>query len=157
MITSKQALAHYGDPKLEKGMVLFDVPTHLEIGVIPKKVYCNKDLVKPLTQAFTNLIERKLVGELKTWDGCFNNRPIRGFEKKFAAAVKANNMDLAASYLSLHSWGLAIDVNAAWNGLGKEPQLSPAFVKCFTDAGFTWGGTFKRKDGMHMELAELPK
>jgi hypothetical protein len=146
MITSKQALARYGDPKLEKGMVLFDVPTHLEIGVIPKKVYCNKDLVKPLTQAFTNLIERKLVGELKTWDGCFNNRPIRGFEKK-----------LAASYLSLHSWGLAIDVNAAWNGLGKGPQLSPAFVKCFTDAGFTWGGTFKRKDGMHMELAELPK
>jgi hypothetical protein len=157
MITSKQVLDRYGDPKLEKGMVLFDVPTHLEIGVIPKKVYCNKDLVKPLTQAFTNLIERKLVGELKTWDGCFNNRPIRGFEKKFAAAVKANNMDLIALYLSLHSWGLAIDVNAAWNGLGKEPRLSPAFVKCFTDAGFDWGGNFKRKDGMHMQLAELPK
>jgi hypothetical protein len=139
MITSKQALDRYGDPKLEKGMVLFDVPTHLEIGVIPKKVYCNKDLVKPLTQAFTNLIERKLVGELKTWDGCFNIRKIRGGQS-----------------MSLHSWGLAIDVNAAWNGLGKEPQLSPAFVKCFTDAGFDWGGTFKRKDGMHFELAKLP-
>ena len=140
MITSKQALERYGDPKLEKGMVLFDVPTHLEIGVIPKKVYCNKDLVKPLTQAFTNLIERKLVGELKTWDGCFQIRKIRG----------------SSSTMSLHSWGLAIDLNAAWNGLGKEPQLSPAFVKCFTDADFTWGGNFKRKDGMHMQLAKLP-
>jgi hypothetical protein len=156
MITSQQALERYGDPKLEKGMVLFDVPTHLEIGVIPKKVYCNKDLVKPLTQAFTNLIERKLVGELKTWDGCFNNRPIRGFERHFESAVMAKNMGLAASYLSLHSWGLAIDVNATWNGLGKEPQLSKEFVKCFTDAGFYWGGNFSRKDGMHFQLAKLP-
>jgi hypothetical protein len=57
MITSKQALERYGDSKLEKGMVLFNVPTHLEIGVIPNKVYCDKDLVKPLTQAFTALIE----------------------------------------------------------------------------------------------------
>ena len=139
MITSKQAHLHYGDPKLEKGMVLFDVPTHLEIGVIPKKVYCNKDLVKPLTQAFTNLIERKLVGELKTWDGCFSIRKIRGGQS-----------------MSLHSWGLAIDVNAAWNGLGKEPQLSSGFVKCFTDSGFDWGGNFSRKDGMHFQLAKLP-
>jgi hypothetical protein len=139
MITSKQALDRYCDPTLEKSMVLFDVPTHLEIGVIPKKVYCNKDLVKPLTQAFTNLIERKLVGELKTWDGCFSIRNTRG-----------------ASNPSLHSWGLAIDVNAAWNGLGKEPQLSSGFVKCFTDAGFDWGGNFSRKDGMHFQLAKLP-
>ena len=139
MITSKQALARYGDPKLEEGMVLFDVPTHLEIGVIPKKVYCNKDLVKPLTQAFTNLIERKLVGELKTWDGCFSIRKVRGGQS-----------------MSLHSWGLAIDVNASWNGLGKEPQLSSEFVKCFIDAGFDWGGNFSRKDGMHFQLAKLP-
>jgi hypothetical protein len=139
MITSKQALEHYGDPKLEKSMVLFDVSTHLEIGAIPKKIYCNKDLVKPLTLAFTNLIERKLVGELKTWDGCFSIRKVRGGQS-----------------MSLHSWGLAIDLNAAWNGLGKEPQLSSEFVKCFTDAGFDWGGNFSRKDGMHLQLAKLP-
>jgi hypothetical protein len=139
MITSKQALERYGDPKLEKSMVLFDVPTHLEIGVIPKKVYCNKDLVKPLTQAFTNLIERKLVGELKTWDGCFNIRNTRG-----------------ASNPSLHSWGLAIDVNAAWNGLSTKGNLTPQFVACFIDAGFDWGGNFSRLDPMHFQLAKLP-
>jgi hypothetical protein len=57
--------------------------------------------------------------------------------------------------MSLHSWGIAIDVNAAWNGLGKEPTLTPEFVKCFTDAGFDWGGTWKRKDGMHFQLSNI--
>jgi hypothetical protein len=139
MITGKQALARYGSPLHEKGMVLWDVPTELEIGVIPKKIYCNRDLVKPLEQAFRNLITRGFIKELKTWDGCFNIRPIRG-----------------ASAPSLHSWGLAIDVNAAWNRLGQTPTLSAGFVKCFTDAGFDWGGEFGRVDGMHFQLADWP-
>lgn len=139
MVTSAQALKKYGDPTLERGMVLWDVPRELEIGIIPKRIYCNKDLVKPLEQAFKNLIQRNKVSELKTWDGCFNIRKKRGLAS-----------------MSLHSWGLAIDVNAAWNGLGKEPQLSSDFVKCFTDAGFNWGGNFKsRVDGMHFELKSI--
>lgn len=138
MVTSAQALKKYGDPTLEKSIVVWDVPTALEIGVIPKKIYCNKDMIKPLEQAFKNLIDRGFVKELKTWDGCFNIRKKRGLTS-----------------MSLHSWGIAIDVNAAWNGLGKTPTLSAGFVKCFTDAGFYWGGNFKRKDGMHFELNEI--
>lgn len=138
MVTSQQALKKYGDPTLEKGMVVWDVPSNLEIGVIPKKIYCNRDLVKPLEQAFKNLIDRGFVVELKTWDGCFNIRKKRGL-----------------SSMSLHSWGLAIDVNAAWNGLGKEPTLSAGFVKCFTDAGFDWGGVWTRKDGMHFQISKI--
>jgi hypothetical protein len=57
--------------------------------------------------------------------------------------------------MSLHSWGIAVDVNAFSNGLGKEPTLSAGFVKCFTDAGFDWGGVWKRKDGMHFQLAKI--
>jgi hypothetical protein len=140
MITSKQALARYGSPVHEAGMVIWDVPAELEIGVIPKRIYCNRDLVLPLTRAFTNLIERKYVRELVTWDGCFNIRQKRN-----------------GTSASLHSWGLAIDVNAAWNQLGKKPQLTPGFVKCFTDAGFEWGGDWDMPDGMHMQLAEFPK
>jgi hypothetical protein len=34
-------------------------------------------------------------------------------------------------------------------------KLSPGFVKCFTDNGFEWGGTWKRKDPMHFQLAEI--
>ena len=138
MVTSAQCLKKYGDPTLERNMILWDVPAELEIGVIPKKLYCNKDLVAPLTQAFKNLIATGFVKELKTWDGCFNIRKKRGLTS-----------------MSLHSWGIAIDVNAAWNGLGKTPVLSAGFVKCFTDAGFDWGGTWTRKDGMHFQLAKI--
>jgi hypothetical protein len=138
MVTSAQCLKKWGNPTLERNMVLWDVPQHLEIGVIPKKIYCNKEMIGPLMQAFTYLIDRGYIKELKTWDGCFNIRKKRGLTS-----------------MSLHSWGAAIDVNAAWNGLNKTPTLSPGFVKCFTDAGFDWGGTWTRKDGMHFQLAKI--
>jgi hypothetical protein len=138
MVTSAQCLKKYGDPTKESSMILWDIPAELEVGVIPKRLYCNKDMVAPLTQAFKNLIATGFVKELKTWDGCFNIRKMRGLTS-----------------MSLHSWGIAIDVNAAWNGLGKTPVLSAGFVKCFTDAGFDWGGTWTRKDGMHFQLAKI--
>jgi len=138
MTTPAMCLKKYGTPEKEANMTLWDVPFELEIGVIPKKIYCNKDMVKPLTEAFMNLIATGHVNELKTWDGCFNIRKQRGAKSQ-----------------SLHSWGVAIDVNAAWNGLNKVPQLSAGFVKCFTDAGFDWGGNWKRLDGMHFQLSEI--
>ena len=138
MVTSAQCLKKYGDPIKENNMVVWDIPTNLEMGVIPKKLYCNKDLITPLSNAIQKLIITGKISELKTWDGCFNIRNKRGL-----------------SSMSLHSWGIAIDVNAAWNGLGKEPTLSPEFVKCFTDCGFDWGGTWTRKDGMHFQLAKI--
>lgn len=139
MLTAALCQKKYGDPETEKFMVVWDVPTELEIGVIPKKLYCNRDLVKPLEQAFRNLIKTGFVKELKTWDGCFNIRKKRG-----------------AATPSLHSWGVAIDLNAAWNGFGKPPTLSAGFVKCFTDAGFDWGGSWTKADGMHFQLKTLP-
>lgn len=141
MLTSKECLAYFGDPVTNeaKHMVMWDVPPHLEVGTIPKRLYCNRFMVEPLSKAFKNLIDRGLVKELVTWDGCFNIRNKRG-----------------AATSSLHSWGVAIDVNAAWNGFGKPPKLSAAFVKCFTDAGFDWGGTWTKPDGMHFQLKALP-
>jgi len=138
MVTSAQCLKKYGAPELEANMILWDVPTEIETGVIPNKLYCNKDMVAPLTAAFTNLITRKLVDELKTFDGCFNIRKKRGLTS-----------------MSLHSWGIAVDINAFENGLGQTPKLSGGFVKCFTDAGFDWGGLWKRLDGMHFQLKTI--
>ena len=139
MVTSKQALAKYGDPNLQRAMTMWDVPGYMEIGVIPKRIYCNRDMIEPLSKAFHNLIQTGHVSELKTWDGCFNIRKKRGL-----------------SSMSLHSWGIAIDVNAFENQLNQTPKLSPGFVKCFTDAGFDWGGVWKsRPDGMHFQLKSI--
>lgn len=138
MITSANCQAKYGSPETEKFMVLWDVPAELEIGTLPNKLYCNRDMVAPLTQAFKNIIERGLVDEVKTWDGCFNIRNKRQGVSR-----------------SLHSWGIAIDINASWNGFGKQPTMSKELVACFEDAGFDWGGRWSKPDGMHFQLRSI--
>ena len=140
MITSKDCFAKYGDPSANERrfMIVWDVPTALEHGSIPKRIYCNKDLIPLLEKAFKNVNDRGISAQIKTWDGCFNIRRKRG-----------------AASMSLHSWGLAIDINAAWNGFGKKPTMSPELVKCFIDAGLDWGGVWKRADGMHFQIAKL--
>ena len=138
MLTASDCLKEFGDPVKENEMVLWDVPSQLEIGVIPKRIYCNKRMVKPLEAAFRRLIQTGCVAELKTWDGCFNIRSKRR----------------GTSY-SLHSWGVAIDVNAAWNPMGKPGTLSKEFVECFKESGFDWGGDWNVPDPMHFQLKEL--
>jgi hypothetical protein len=138
MITAQQCQKKYGQPELQLAMTLWDVPEALEVGVIPKRIYCNRDLIGPLSVALGNLIKAGQVAKLRTWDGCFNIRKKRGLTSP-----------------SLHSWGVAIDINAAWNPFGGNPTMKPEFVKCFTDAGFDWGGNWQKKDGMHFQLAKI--
>lgn len=139
MLTSAQCQAKYGTPSdSNPHMIMWDVPRYLEVGVIPKTLFCNKDLVIPLTKAIQDLIRTGCIRQLKTWDGCFNIRKKRG-----------------GSSMSLHSWGVAIDVNAYANCFGCKPTLSAQFVKCFTDNGFDWGGTWRKPDGMHFQLKTI--
>lgn len=150
-MTSKQALKKYGDPFLlqtqQKTMTTWQVPSKLleafahvrfsAVGTIgfPKKIFCNNDFKPLLEKALNNVVDRGLAKEMKTWDGCFVIRSKRGL-----------------SSLSMHSWGLAVDINAFENQLNQKPNISPQFVKCFTDAGLEWGGNWKRLDAMHYEM-----
>jgi hypothetical protein len=143
MVTAKDCLVVFGEPNVQmeyKHMVVLQVPGILQekMKCLPSRIYCNRALKAPLLRALTNLVNEGVYTELKSWGGCFNVRKMRG----------GNSM-------SLHSWGIAIDVNADTNALGAEPTLSPCFVDCFTREGFEWGGTWKRKDGMHFQLASL--
>lgn len=139
MVTVSDCLNKYGVPRsTSPHLTIWQVDDVCLRGAVPRRIYCNKDLVKPLRQAFCNLVARGFVDELKTWDGCFNIRQVRG-----------------GTSWSLHSWGIAVDLNAAWNQLGKAPTLTDGFVKCFTDAGFDWGGKWKRPDGMHFQLSRI--
>nr|QMP83660.1 MAG: hypothetical protein [Caudoviricetes sp.] len=140
LVNSADCWKKYGNPFKERWMTLWTVPNYLQIGPIPKKIYCNKDMIIPLTNAFENILERGLKDQVKTWDGCFNIRAKRG-----------------AKSMSLHSWGIAIDINAAWNRFGKKPTMSIELVNCFADAGFSWGGYWQPKywDGMHFQLEKI--
>jgi len=154
MVTSQQALKKYGDPNLtttqSKHFELWIVEDEIRqafnhvrfsaLGTIgfPKKIFINKDFKPVLKQALQNLIDRGFSTELKTWDGVFIIRTKRGLNS-----------------LSLHSFALAVDVNASENQLHQTPKLSAGFVKCFTDAGCDWGGTWTRKDGMHFQLSKI--
>lgn len=140
MVTSSACLKKYGHPtNPSPWLVVWNVPDNLCRGKIPKRIYCNTDLIAPISLAFHNLIERGFVSELKTWDGCFNIRP----------------MVVGSGNYSLHSWGVAIDVNAKDNPYNGPVSLSDGFVRCFTEAGFDWGGNFQRKDGMHFQIAKI--
>ena len=66
--------------------------------------------------------------------------------------------------LSAHAYGVAIDLNARWNGYGVKPAPRGApgslveLVDIFAAHGFAWGGHFRPAryaDGMHFELARL--
>lgn len=137
MLTSQECFSRYGDPVKEKSLVVWHVPVELVKGLIPKKIYCNRDMVGPLERAFRNIIERDLVYAFHTFDGCFCIRSKRN-----------------GGSMSLHSWGVAVDVNARTNPMGKPSTQVKSFVQCFKDAGFDWGGDWHGAsiDPMHFQL-----
>ena len=138
MLTSKQCLEKCGDPRLELEMQLWRVPAELQIGKIPRRVYCNRRMIAPLEKALREIVEQDLAGLIESWDGCFSLRKKRGGDS-----------------WSLHAFGLAIDVNAETNRMGQTPTMDSRIVEIFENAGFSWGGRWAVPDGMHFQLAEL--
>ena len=101
---------------------------------------------KQLAGLFAAWADAGLLPLVKTWDGSFNARFIRG----------------SRTALSNHSWGSAFDINYQWNRLGRQPALrgQPGSVRALVPIahqfGFYWGGHFAhRSDGMHFEIAQL--
>lgn len=152
-MTSKEAQKKYGIPGgsnegkyMEVWMVpqdILDEFPHVFFSAaggtgFPKKIYINKDFKPFVERGLRNVIERGLTEELKTWDGCYIVRSKR----------------LSTSY-SMHSWGLAIDVNASENRQGTQGSMSKEFAQCFIDAGCEWGGNWEPlriKDPMHIQI-----
>lgn len=98
--------------------------------------YCHKLLVLVFQKVFEEIALEGLVDEIKTFDGCFNIRKIRG----------------SSTTMSLHSWAIAIDLNYKGNELGNpKPEMDHRVIAVFEKHGFYWGGNFKRRDGMHFE------
>ena len=150
MLTREACVERYGPidlaslhwPDADKWIKMFEVPKGafpnwkvLNSNIPVTHIACNTDIHKPLNDALTNLINRGLQDQLKTFDGCFNIRLVREGKE-----------------LSVHSWGLAIDINAATNKLGWHGDLSPQLVSAFAESGWDWGGNFSRLDPMHLSF-----
>jgi hypothetical protein len=101
-------------------------------------VTCHRALIAPLRRALARL-QRDGLGRLVDagdYAGCYAPRRIPG-----------------SGSLSLHAWGLAVDLNASRNPQGSEPMQDRRLVRAFEREGFTWGGRWPTApDGMHFEL-----
>lgn len=155
MSTTTKLIAKYGNPLInqkafeQKHMALctYTPKIKLALPILGASVYCNKDMIKPLTNVLEALIDKELAKEIKTNDQCFCVRSIRGSQD-----------------ISVHSWGMAIDFNVNDNPLGMTKQqakakgLTPfteAFDQVWRDHGFVCGIDFTRKDGMHYEYTKF--
>lgn len=101
------------------------------------KIYINKEFKDKLYAAFKQLEQKGLSREIKTFDGCYAERNVRGTDA-----------------ISLHSWAMAIDINAAFEKLGQiVTHFSKEFIDVIVSNGLFWGGNYHgRKDPMHFSL-----
>lgn len=110
-------------------------------------IACHR-LIEPLLRSISNEIaDRGLQGHLEALgghplihsvDGCWNVRPIVG-----------------STHPSLHSWGLAIDLNAPLYWLGSSKRQEPTLLHLFARRGFFYGGDFyRRPDPMHWQYTK---
>ena len=88
------------------------------------------------TQVFHRIHSEGFWKDLKSFGGCYANRPIKDSSKR-----------------STHAWGIAVDLNPDDNRVGTEGTLSKDVVRIFEDEGFVWGGRFTRRDPMHFQYA----
>lgn len=106
------------------------------------EAHCHRIMVPQLVAALEE-IRRKGLGNLlhpEQFAGCWMPRHIDWDPRK---------------PISMHAWGLAVDVNSHDNWIGRRPQLDMRIVEVFERWGFAWGGRWARPDGMHFELRRL--
>jgi hypothetical protein len=136
----------------KKYMILLEIPENVrkKCKILPAKIYCNKNIKIQLLAVLDDLVKEKLIEEIKSFDGCFNPRYIRGLEFK--------------KILSNHAYGIALDFNAVDNPLGKtrlqniEDKKNPwsqDFINIWRKHGWTNGYEFSRGDGMHFEVSNV--
>jgi len=123
------------------GLVAVDFPAPLQLsyghpGQIAQALRCHPIAADAFRRALALIYAEGSWNDLKTFGGGYCFRTQRGSDHK----------------LSTHAYGLAADFDVLNNPLGAEPRISLAVVRIFEDAGFTWGGEWRRPDGMHFQF-----
>ena len=106
------------------------------------EVTCHRLLIPQLQAALSEIESAGLANELRPGDygGCYVPR-----------FIDRN----PALPLSMHAFGLAVDINVSTNQLGTQGDMNPRIVEIFERWGFVWGGDWSRPDPMHFELGSL--
>jgi hypothetical protein len=104
------------------------------------EVTCHKVALPQFRAALTEIVSRGLAEEIVPGEyaGCYYPRFIAGTTQP-----------------SLHSWGIAFDVNVPGNQRGSVGEIDREVVRIFKKWGFAWGGDWSWTDPMHFELAAL--
>lgn len=105
-------------------------------------VTCHKVLLPQLSAALAEVQDTGLASSIDAGDfgGCYAPRFIGHDPGKG---------------LSLHTWGIALDLNVAGNQRGTVGEIDLGVVAIFQKWGFAWGGDWQYTDPMHFELATL--
>ena len=104
------------------------------------RVTCHRLMVPQLRGALAEVEAEGLAGSLHTYNGCYVPRFI---ERNPTRSI------------SLHTWGIAIDLDSATNYRGIAGTMDPKVVAIFKKWGFRWGGDWTYTDPMHFELGAL--
>ena len=105
-------------------------------------VTCNKGMLPQLRGALTEIVQLGLADEINPdeYAGCYYPRYI----------------NRSPEYgLSLHSWGIAVDLNVPGNQRGTVGEMDRTVVTIFKKWGFAWGGDWSYTDPMHFEMAKV--
>jgi hypothetical protein len=104
------------------------------------RVTCHRLMLPQLRGALQEVQDAGLAGTLKTYDGCYVPRFIERNPQRS---------------ISLHTWGIAIDMDAATNYRGIRGTMDARVVEIFKRWGFAWGGDWQYTDPMHFELTTI--
>lgn len=132
------------NPDFASHVVLADISPLKGIPGVPGKgkVECHELIRDDLQGAIQEIADQGKTNLILRWDGLW--------------VPRHTLWDPRRSY-SAHSWGIAFDINARWNGYGSEPAQLGSFgsvrelVPIFEKHGFFWGGHFRTPDGMHFQ------
>jgi len=115
----------------------FPMPLSWDLSHSISKLYCHVKLADIFQRVFTEIQNKGLQSQVKTFGGCYNYRAKRTSHK-----------------LSAHSWGIAIDLNPDSNSQGTAGDIHPGVVQIFQSFGFKWGGEFSgpSRDPMHFQF-----
>lgn len=156
MKTTKDFIAKFGNPTQDGKLYLKTaiIPFPLRIAWDKEHtvthIKCHKDIVEPLQNVFADILKVYGYEKIKElgidlFGGCFNFRKMRG----------------GSSY-SVHSWGLAIDLDPERNLLKETSKTArfarpeyKAMIGIFYKHGFVSLGVEKNYDWMHFEWAKF--